>query len=149
MYQFAMPSGFADRYRLGRFEDIWCGYIAETLIDRRGDAITVGAPVVRHAKEGALDGELAAEHYGMLLSSFLYMVTDDAAAEVKTGAYIDMYAQLADRALTRVLPGPAVRHVPLLFRDYMASSFRAIGRWCELHAVSGSGRVRPDRISGA
>lgn len=149
MYKFAMPAAFADRYPLGRFEDIWSGYIAQTLIDLRGDASTAGGPIVRHLKQGALDSELAAEHYGMLLSSHLYAFIDDAAADVKAGAYIEMYAHLADRVLTRVLPGAAARQVPPLFRDYIESSFRAIGRWCALHAVSGSGRVRPERISGA
>jgi hypothetical protein len=148
-YQMPMPAAFMDRYPLARYEDIWAGYIAQTLIAIRGEAVTAGAPVVRHVKDGALLGELRGEHYGTLLSPFLYAAVDAAADRVTAGPYLEMYAQFADAALT---PGADVLRrigMPMIFRDYLDGCFRAISRWCDLHASSGSGRVRPARISGA
>jgi hypothetical protein len=148
VYQFPMPALFLDRYPLGRYEDIWAGYIAQTLLAIRGEAATVGAPVARHTKVGALSYELRSEHYGTLLSSTLFGIVDTAAARVRPAPYLEMYLQLAESALTGITGGRAL-HVPAVFREYLSDCFRSITRWCGLHASSGNGRVRPERMSGA
>jgi hypothetical protein len=149
LYQFPMPAHFADRYPLGRYEDIWAGYIAQTLIGLRDEAITAGAPVVRHLKNGEVHKEIEREHFGMLLSPCLFDMVDEAAGGVTAGHYLDMYGDLADRVLARVTRSTGAARMPRMFRDYIDESFRAVARWCALHAHSGSARVRPERMSGA
>jgi hypothetical protein len=149
LYQFPMPSRFVDRYPLARYEDIWAGYVAQGLVAVHDDAMTAGRPVVRHAKQGALHKELAGEHYGTLLSPAIFDVVDEALTKVARGPYLEMFAQLADCALSTGPLAAANRAVPAPFRDYLDQTFRAVMRWCALHAHSGTGRVRAERMSGA
>ena len=61
MYQMPMRPRFADRYALWRYDDIWTGYIAQSLATKRGDAFTAGAPIVDHQKAGDLHREMLGE----------------------------------------------------------------------------------------
>jgi hypothetical protein len=138
MYQMPMPAEFVDRYPLGRYEDIWAGYIAQSLIALRDEAVTVGAPIVRHVKEGTIDHELHVEHFGTLLSPYLFGVVDEAVPDVRVASYVEMYAHLCDLVLTR---GDAIRRrlaIPGSFWRYIESCFRAISRWCAPQLISGS-----------
>lgn len=67
MYQMPMRPRFADRYALWRYDDIWTGYIAQSLATKRGDAFTTGAPIVDHQKAGDLDRELLGEPGGVIV----------------------------------------------------------------------------------
>jgi len=100
MYQMPMRPRFADRYALWRYDDIWTGYIAQSLATKRGDAFTTGAPIVDHQKAGDLDRELLGEHYGMLISPYLYGAVDRAMSDVKAASYSRMYMDLVGRMLS-------------------------------------------------
>jgi reversibly glycosylated polypeptide len=139
MYQMPMPAVFVDRYPLGRYEDILAGYAAQSLVALRDEALTAGAPVVRHLKEGSQTRELRAEHYGALLSPYFFGAIDEVVHDVRPAEYVDMYAQLSELVLTR---GPALQRrlrAPAVFWEYIDSCFRAVSRWCRLTSVPAGG----------
>jgi hypothetical protein len=132
MYQMPMHSRFAAEYGLWRYDDIWAGYIAQTLIAIRGEAATIGVPVVYHDKAGDLQRELRGEHYGVLMSHFVYEVVNLAASGVRLDSYAEMVADLAERILTK---GDSYRRgakVPALYWRYIAETAAGLRRWSEL-----------------
>ena len=53
----ALPGWVVDRYG-----DIWGGFILKILMDRRGDALAVGGPMIRHLKDGDDQRNIWQEH---------------------------------------------------------------------------------------
>src|SRR5260221_6506256 len=143
MYQMPMPAAFVDRYGLGRYEDIWAGYAAQSLAALRDDAFTVGGPVVRHHKEGPLGQELRAEHYGALLSPYFYGAIDAVVDDVRPAAYVEMYAEMSDLILSRAGTLQRALRVPDPLWRYIDSCFRAVERWCRLSASPAAGACAP------
>jgi hypothetical protein len=133
MFQMPMPTTFVDRYRLWRFEDIWTGYVAQTLIRCVGDAITVGAPIVTHQKAGDIQRELSGEHYGILLTPYFYRVVDHVAAGIAPAPYAAMYLALCEGVAAQ---GEALRRqfrIPDPFWKYLHELFTVrLRRWSEL-----------------
>jgi len=134
MYQAPMRSSFLDRYALWRYDDIWAGYLFQTLASIRGNACTVGAPIVRHEKAGNLQRELGGEHYGILLSPYFYGVVDHAARDLRPGAYVSMYAALMDRILTSQPEWAREHRVPRAYSTFIADLASTMLRWAELCA---------------
>lgn len=131
MYQMPMHRRFAADYGLWRYDDIWAGYVAQTLIAIRDEAATVGAPIVYHDKNGDLQRELRGEHYGVLMSRFMYDVVAMAADGVRPAPYAQMLADLSERILTN---GPDSRgaNVPALYWRYIDETSRRLQRWATL-----------------
>jgi len=132
MYQMPMQPRFAPDYALWRYDDIWAGYLAQTLIAIRDDAATVGAPVVYHDKAGDLARELCGEHYGVLMSRFMYEVIDMAAERVAAGSYARMAADLAEGILTHGEEYGRKANVPALYWRYIEDTSRRLQRWSTL-----------------
>jgi hypothetical protein len=134
MYQIPMRAQFLDRYSLWRYDDIWAGYIVQTLAALRGNACTFGAPVVEHAKAGDLYRELLGEHIGILLSPYVYMVVDYAAVGVRPSTYLDMYGDLLDRILSSAGEWPRACHVPTAYAAFITELAGTLLRWAQLCA---------------
>lgn len=139
MYQIPMRPAFVDRYALWRYDDIWAGYIAQTLAACRGDAFTLGAPIVAHRKAGDLQRELQGEHYGILMSPYFYEVIDLAARGLRPAGYLEMYGDLIDRVLTSEKRWRTEGRVPAPYAAFILDLARTLGRWAELCARCGSG----------
>ena len=139
MYQIPMRPQFLDRYALWRYDDIWAGYIVQTLAAKCGDACTLGAPVVAHEKAGDLQRELQGEHCGILMSPYVYAVVDHAAEQVRPSTYLEMYAHLMDRILTSEAAWRRQAAVPAAYASFIIELARTLLRWatlCARHAVS-------------
>jgi hypothetical protein len=136
MYQIAMRPRFLDRYALWRYDDIWAGYIVQTLAAKRGDACTLGAPVVAHQKAGDLQRELMGEHYGILMSPYLYAVVDHAAEDVRPSSYLEMYGDLMERILTSEDAWRRRVAVPPAYASFITGLAAASVRWANLCAGS-------------
>lgn len=139
MYQAPMRASFIDRYTLWRYDDIWAGYLFQTLAALRGDACTFGAPVVAHDKAGNLYRELMGEHYGVLLSPYLYAAVDHAARDVTPSSYVGMYADLMDRILTTEPEWRRQFHVPGAFAAFITEMASTMLRWAGLCARCSTG----------
>ena len=77
-----LPDLWVNGWRLSRHDDIWGGYIVKRLMDRRGDLLTYGGPVVEHTKQTALNRVVVLEQWMHLMSMPFYELVDAAAAEV-------------------------------------------------------------------
>ena len=91
-----LPDLWVNGWRLSRHDDIWGGYIVKRLMDRRGDLLTYGGPVVEHTKQTALDRVVVLEQWMHLMSMPFYDLVDAAAAEVAPGDYAEMMAHFVD-----------------------------------------------------
>lgn len=133
-YQMPMDREIASGYRIWRFDDIWAGYVIETLIHHRGgrDLIAIGEPVGTHLKEGNLSREVGGEHYGHLMSPYFYDLVDLGIAATAPGTYAEMdrslwsYLELDFDALCREV------RCPPLYQTYFRETFTRLRRWAEL-----------------
>ncbi|MAE72021.1 MAG: hypothetical protein CME06_16330 [Gemmatimonadetes bacterium] len=117
-----------DRYSLWRFDDIWGGYILQSLIALKGDAITIGDPVVVHTKAGDLRREVSGEHYGHLVSPYFYDLVDRAVEDCSPMApYAEAYA-----AFAQGFRGAVDRGVPSGYRPLLRALGLFFERWSEL-----------------
>jgi hypothetical protein len=116
-----LPDLWVNGWRLSRHDDIWGGYIAKRLMDRRGDLLTYGSPVVEHTKQAALNRVVVLEQWMHLMSMPFYDLVDAAAAEVVPGDYADMMAHFVD-AYERQL---SLSHAPTHYREV----YRQLGTW--------------------
>jgi hypothetical protein len=78
-----------------RYDDIWMSYFAKPAIDRMGDLVTFGPPLVvqrRNAHDLLLD--LDRELVPMLLTEHLVDILD--AIELRSSSYLDLYQELIE-----------------------------------------------------
>lgn len=91
MHVEVMPNWVIDRYG-----DIWGGFILKLLMDRRGDLMTVGEPMIAHRKAGDLKKNIWQEHIAHMINDEFIELIFAAAEEVVPGDYIEMMANLRD-----------------------------------------------------
>ncbi|MGB3677471.1 MAG: hypothetical protein WA969_02440, partial [Candidatus Microthrix parvicella] len=122
IYQVPMPVPLIDGWKIDRFGDIWGGFILKTLMDARGDRMSVGGPMVRHEKRRDFGHNLVQEHVGHLLNDeFVELVTDFSADG--TAPYLDLLRMLTDH-LRAGLAGAS----PML-RKYLDILLPALDSW--------------------
>jgi len=132
MYQMPMCESFANKYDLWRFDDIWAGYIIQSIIHKKGDAITIGAPIVKHSKFGNLRKELNGEHYGHLISPYFYEVIDEAISNLSCDHYAEMYISLFDYILKHAKKIKQNYNIPDLYWKYILDVSTKCHRWGKL-----------------
>jgi len=117
MHAEVMPGWVVDRYG-----DIWGGFILKSLMDLRGDRMAVGAPLIRHAKEGSYVTNIWQEHLGHLLNDEFILMVDAICADTPPGTYLEMMQAFTDR-----LPRHAENATPLLgaYLAHLEPSLRA------------------------
>ncbi|MEI8176246.1 MAG: hypothetical protein WCG78_05215 [Candidatus Omnitrophota bacterium] len=132
VYQFPMQESFTDRYSLWRYDDIWAGYVMQSLIALKKDAVTIGAPVIEHAKFGNLWKEMLGEHFGYLMSPYFYAIVDDAARNIPVASYAEMYADLFGYILKNAKKIKTRYQVPDLCWSYIYTTSSKLHRWGKL-----------------
>lgn len=93
---FFLPDIWIDGWQLSRHDDIWGGYILKKLMDKRGDLLSYGRPVVEHTKQSALNRVIMLEHYVHLMAREFYEIVDAAAEAVASGGYREMFAHFTE-----------------------------------------------------
>ena len=81
------PNFFINGWELSRHDDIWGGYILKQLIDKHGNHVSFGQPVIYHERQSSLPQVLAHEHYLHLLSPYFYHLVDQAVSLTPKGTY--------------------------------------------------------------
>ncbi|HEY5822522.1 MAG TPA: hypothetical protein VIT20_11130 [Propionibacteriaceae bacterium] len=125
-----LPDLWVNGWQLSRHDDIWGGYIAKRLMDRHGDLLTYGGPVVGHTKQTTLTRVVVMEQWMHLMSMPFYDLVDAAAAEVADADYITMFAHFLDeydRLLSRSTS-------PSHYRDVFAQLGSWMRRWSRAFA---------------
>lgn len=93
---FFLPNFHLDGWEISRHDDIWGGYILQKLVQKKGDIITYGRPVVHHERESSQPHVLHYEHYMHILEPYFYGLVDAAVKGVKKSDYQTMFANFAD-----------------------------------------------------
>jgi hypothetical protein len=122
---FFLPDVFVHDWHLSRHDDIWGGYVLQKLMERRGDLVSFGRPVVEHTRQSALERVVVMEHYMHLLSSHFYALVDEAASGVAPGSYGEMFGALADRMRSNVDRAGLPAH----YRDAIRQLVESMQRW--------------------
>lgn len=118
-----LPDVWVGEWQLSRHDDIWGGYIAKKLMDRRGDLVTFGRPAVEHTKQTRLERVVVLEQWMHLMSGPFYDVVDAAVAEVAPDDYAAMFAAFVDRYRVEVDRSRAPAHYRAVFRE--------LGEWMQ------------------
>lgn len=127
---FFLPDLWVDGWQLSRHDDIWGGYVLKALMDRRGDLLAFGHPVVGHTKQTRLERVVVLEQWMHLMSMGFYELVDEAAAEVEAADYAEMFAAFVEAYRAAVGRSGRPSHYVEVYRalgDWMA-------RWSEAFA---------------
>ena len=106
----------APNWVISRFGDIWAGFILKSLMDKAGDAFTIGDPWVHHVLPGDVTINIWKEHIGIIVNEAFVQLLDDSLSEVRIGRYEYMVRDLAEAFERRVhscpvLLAPYIRHL--------------------------------------
>jgi len=123
-----LPDLWVNGWQLSRHDDIWGGYITKRLMDRTGDLLSFGGPVVGHTKQTRLERVVVLEQWMHLMSMPFYDLVDDAASRVDEGTYAQMFGHFVEEYLRLVEKSTAPSHYRDVYRqlgDWMARWARA------------------------
>jgi Reversibly glycosylated polypeptide len=99
VYQLPMHVNVMPGWGIDRYGDIWGGFILKTLMDIRGDRMSVGGPLIRHVKEGDYLENIRQEHLCHLINDEFIQMLDRARERIKPGSYLDMMTGLREEFL--------------------------------------------------
>jgi len=124
VYQFPMHFEVMPHWVIDRYGDIWGGFALKLLMDRCGDLMTVGGPVIAHRKPGDQLRNTWQEHLCHLVNREFIDLLVAASGEVRHSNYLDMMGDLREGIARR-----AAAVSPLL-RSYAAFLTTALESWC-------------------
>lgn len=114
----AMPGWVIDRYG-----DIWGGFALKLLMDRNGDQMTFGEPMIAHRKAGDMNRNIWQEHIAHYINAELIDLLVAASEDAPADGYLNGMAALGEGMRRR-----ADRASPWL-RAYLAHLTPCIDAW--------------------
>ena len=111
-----VDDGSPGGWQLSRHDDIWGGYVIKRLMDKKGDLLTFGGPIVEHTRLTPAEKTTKIEHYMHLLAWGFFELVDAAAADVATDSYHSMFSDFCDRFLAEVARSTGPRHYVDIYR---------------------------------
>lgn len=96
VYQLLMHVEVMPGWVIDRYGDIWGGFILKTLMDLKGEQMAVGAPMIRHLKEGSYERNIWQEHICHLVNDEFIAILERAREVIQPSDYLSMMAQLTD-----------------------------------------------------
>jgi len=97
IYQLPMNVEVMPGWTINRYGDIWGGYILKTLMDRRGDCLSVGQPLVRHSRLGHASSNVRSEHLAHLVNEEFIELVAQASETLESNEYTVMMAGLREQ----------------------------------------------------
>jgi Reversibly glycosylated polypeptide len=76
VYQLPMQVEVMPGWVIDRYGDIWGGFVLKKVLDHLGEAMTVGAPMIRHLKEGDIRRNIWQEHTCHLVNDEFLAILD-------------------------------------------------------------------------
>jgi hypothetical protein len=123
IYQLPMPVELAPGCVIDRYADIWGGFILKTLMDVRGDWMSVGAPMIYHSKEGSFTRNLHQENLCHIANDEFLAVLGNAAERLRPAGYLDMMQELRE-----IFAEERGRATPIV-RQYLEHLHVCLGAW--------------------
>jgi hypothetical protein len=94
IYQLPMHIEVIPGWPIDRYGDIWGGFILKTLMDIKGDNMTVGAPMISHLKEGDFQGNIWQEHLCHMYNDEFIKFLNNSRDFIEKSCYLNMVAQM-------------------------------------------------------
>lgn len=123
IYQLPMNEAIIPNWQIDRYGDIWGGYICKKFIDIKGDALSVGEPLIYHHKDSALHKNIRQEHYSHIVNLQFCDLIDLACREIKKDSYLSMYEQLT------VNLGKLEPQYPEALKTYLVPTVKKMKAW--------------------
>lgn len=123
IYQLPMNEPIVPNWKIDRYGDIWGGYICKMLIDIKGDALSVGKPLIYHHKDSNLHKNIMQEHYSHIVNLQFCDLIELACRNIKPGSYLDMYGQLVNNLKSLESSYPAA------LANYILPTVKKIDMW--------------------
>ena len=101
VYQLPMHIGVMPGWVIDRYGDIWGGFILKMLMDRKGDVMTSGGPMITHLKAGDQQRNTWQEHIGHLVNDEFIDLIGASAEAVAPAPYLVMMTNLAEELALR------------------------------------------------
>jgi hypothetical protein len=99
MYQMLMPVKVMPHWTVDRYGDIWGGFVMKMLVDRAGDRVAIGEPMIEHVKEGDFTRNIRQEHIAHLINDEFIGYIDSAREQIEVTDYLSMMEQLHEHLL--------------------------------------------------
>jgi hypothetical protein len=96
VYQLLMHVEVMPGWVIDRYGDIWGGFILKTLMDIKGEKMAVGAPTIRHLKEGSYERNIWQEHICHLVNDEFLAILERSREFIQPTDYVGMMAQLTE-----------------------------------------------------
>lgn len=124
VYQLPMAVDVMPGWRIDRYGDIWGGFILKTLLDIRGEALSVGAPMIRHLKEGNFHRNIWQEHLCHLVNDEFdeLLAGFDGGGGAADASHLELMGRLADHLRAAA---PAASPMLAGYLDHLACAMDA------------------------
>ena len=132
VYQLPMHIEVAPGWVIDRYGDIWGGFVLKSLMDIRGDQMSVGRPMIRHVKEGGFDHNIWQEHLCHLVNDEFIDLLRNACTNIRPDSYLAMMDNVREEFARR-----APNSSPIL-RAYLLHLTSAMGAWLKALRMQGS-----------
>jgi hypothetical protein len=123
VYQLPMHVPVLPHWMIDRYGDIWGGFILKMLVDRAGDTLTVGAPMIGHRKAGDMQRNIWQEHIAHMVNQEAIEIFS-LSAEVAPADYLTMMAEFTENVAARA--GGASG----MLRPYLEHLVPCLRTWC-------------------
>lgn len=94
VYQLPMHVATMHNWVIDRYGDIWGGFLLKTLMDKRGDPMAAGGPMIRHLKEGNYQRNIWQEHQCHMVNDEFIEIISRSAEQIQPGTYLEMMGGL-------------------------------------------------------
>ncbi|MCB1049168.1 MAG: hypothetical protein H6510_06575 [Acidobacteria bacterium] len=125
VFQFPMNFEVMPGWVIDRYGDIWGGFVLKTLMDRMGDGLVVGEPIIRHLKEGNFQRNMWQEHICHLVNDEFIHLLLEGAQQLQSWTYLSMLAELGEFWKSRTERASA------LLKPYLRHLTYAIDCWVQ------------------
>jgi len=94
---FFLPNFEYKELKFRRHDDIWGGYILQKLMEKKGDVVDYGPPIVFHEGEVNAEEDAKEEEAENFYSDSFYSLVDEMMKDIQFGSYQEMFGQFADK----------------------------------------------------
>ncbi len=130
VFQFPMHVKLSENLVIDRYGDIWGGFILKLLMDKLDDSMSMGEPIINHAKNGEFLNNLWQENLAHMLNDEFRDIAISAVSRVKRSSYLEMMACLVEEL---DMSRSSASRLMYIYLTHLCLSMRA---WCDSLAES-------------
>jgi hypothetical protein len=129
VYQLPMNVEIISPWVIDRYGDIWAGFIMKTLMDIRGDGMSVGSPLVRHLQEGPSNRNIAKEHLGHLVNEEFIRLLTRCSEEIESDSYLNMMNHLSEELQRNITKAS------IILQEYLRHLSPCLDAWIKILSI--------------